>query len=210
MSLSRNFRALDTESRFHPERRDCLLLSAAVVGPDGFLFHTPIKPVGLNLEEIRSIGNLPFPAEVLLQASPPAVVRNILKELLRGYDVLVWNEEYEASQLAFLNEKDHRGRNLFCVQDVMKRAAPYVKSWNPYFSAYEYPSLSLAARAFNLEFSDPGWHDARSDAQMTLDLWVLMDQNPLYPFVRQNLSAATSPPTHEIAFQKTAQRIHQL
>ena len=178
MTLLRYCKSVDTESRALPGSPGYHLLSVAVVGSEGVELHMPIRPLGLALDDIRAINNPPYPPEVLLQANPPSLVRNIVKELLRGHTVLVWNEEHEAQQLAFLHERDQQGRRLFHVQDVMRRAAPYVKQWNSHFGDYEYPSLKLAARTMGIEFEEPGWHDARADAQMIFDLWRYMEDTP--------------------------------
>ena len=75
----------------------------------------------------------------------------------------------------------------------MKRAAPYVKGWNPYFSAYEYPQLGPSAAHFGFEFAEPGWHDARADAQMTLKIWLHMESIPPFP-----VSSSIIFPHHEL------------
>lgn len=171
---------LDSETRF-----DCngelKLLSVAIVDRHNVQLYMPVRPPGLSLEEIERINNLPFPPEVHALASPPSVVRNVVKEMLRGSTVIVWNEEHEKKIFPFLSEVDQRGRSIFRVQDAMVRASPYVKGWNPYFSAYEYPSLSACAAHLGFEFSDPGWHDARADAQMTLKIWGHMENHPPFP-----------------------------
>ena len=171
---------LDGETRFD-QNGELQLLSVAVVDSQNILLYLPVRPVGLSCEEIELMNNLPFSAEVLAIAPPPSVVRNVVKEMVRGSTVVVWNEEHERRLFPFLNEKNHEGQNIFPVQDAMKRSAPYVKDWNPYFSAYEYPSLDAAATHFGVEFSEPGWHDARADAKMTLEIWHKMERNPPFP-----------------------------
>ena len=188
MELIKNCVALDTESRRLPGSSTYHWLSVAVVGSGGAILHMPVRPIGLELEEIEMFNNPPFSPEILFQANPPSVVRNMVKELLRGLTVLVWNEKHEAEQLAFLNEKDQLGRKVFRVQDVMRRAAPYVKHWNDYFSDYEYPSLQMTATHLDLEFTEPGWHDARADAQMILDIWRYMESNPPFQVNRQTVA----------------------
>ena len=188
MELIKNCVALDTESRRLPGSSTYHWLSVAVVGPGGAILHMPVRPIGLELEEIEMFNNPPFSPEILFQANPPSVVRNMVKELLRGLTVLVWNEKHEAEQLAFLNEKDQLGRKVFRVQDVMRRAAPYVKHWNDYFSDYEYPSLQMTATHLDIEFTEPGWHDARADAQMILDIWRYMESNPPFQVNRQTVA----------------------
>ena len=172
--------ALDAETRYD-HNGELQLLSVAIVDSESVLLYMPIRPLGLSCEEIGLINNLPFSAEVHAHASPASVARNVVKELLRGTTVIVWNEEHERRLFPFLNEKDHKGRDVFPVQDAMKRAAPYVKGWNPYFSAYEYPKLGPSADHFGFEFAEPGWHDARADAQMTLRIWQHMEKNPPFP-----------------------------
>ena len=162
--------ALDTESRRLPGSADYHWLSVALVGKGGALLHTPVKPMGLALEDIERFPNLPFPPEVLYQAPPPSAVRNMVKELVRGCTLLLWYLDSETRHFPFLQERDVHGRRIFQVQDVMRRAAPYVKEWNSFFADYENPSLQLAAAHFDLEFQAPGWHDARADAQMILSL----------------------------------------
>lgn len=171
---------LDAETRFDCNG-DLQLLSVAVVDRQNILLYMPVRPIGLSSEEIGLMNDLPFSAEVLALAPPPAVVRNVVKELVRGFTVIVWNEEHERRLFPFLNEKDHKGRSVFPLQDAMKRAAPYVKGWNPYFSAYEYPQLGPSAAHFGFEFAEPGWHDARADAQMTLKIWLHMESIPPFP-----------------------------
>lgn len=176
--ISGQYVAVDSECRRLPGGSDYYLLSIAVVDKGGAKLHIPVRPMGLELDEIRQFHNPPHPPEALIQALPPSAARNVVKETLRGFTVLVWNEEHEARQLGFLYERDELGRKLFPVQDVMRRAAPYVKHWNPHFADYEYPSLHLTATTLGLEFTEPGWHDARADAQMILDLWHYMEDNP--------------------------------
>ena len=190
MGLANTIVALDTECRRLPGSNDYQLLSVAVVGSGGALLHMPVRPLGLELEEIELFHNPPFAPEILLQANPPSVVRNMVKELLRGLTVLVWYEEHEAKQLDFLMEKDALGRKVFRTQDVMRRAAPYIKDWNQKYGNYENPSLQRAANHFGLKFTEPGWHDARADAQMILDVWQHMEGKP--PFASSSHLANTA------------------
>ena len=112
MELIKNCVALDTESRRLPGSSTYHWLSVAVVGPGGAILHMPVRPIGLELEEIEMFNNPPFSPEILFQANPPSVVRNMVKELLRGLTVLVWNEKHEAEQLAFLT-RGPVGRKCF-------------------------------------------------------------------------------------------------
>ena len=171
---------LDSETRFD-RNGELKLFSVAIVDRDNVQLYMPVRPPGLSVEEIGEINNLPFPPEVHALAPPPSVVRNVVKEVAREKTMIVWCEEHEKKIFPFLNEVDQRGRNIFRVQDAMVRASPYVKRWNPYFSAYEYPSLSATAAHFGFEFSKPGWHDARADAQMTLKIWDHMENHPPFP-----------------------------
>lgn len=182
---------LDGEAK-HDHRGALRLFSAALVTSTGRVFHYPVRQPDISYEEMQLIENLPFSIDTHMQASSPSVVRNIFKEILReATNVIVFNEEHERKLFPFLNEVDSRGRPLFKVQDAMKRAAPYVKQWNPYFSDYEYPSLGMTASHFGLKFIDPGWHDAHADAQMTLDIWHYMERNP--PFSAEG---------HQVPFEK--------
>ena len=182
MFFEKHICAVDTEARENLRARDSKfyqMLSAAVVAPDGVKLHLPVKPMGVELEDIDStFNNLPFPPEVLYHAPRPSEVRNMIKAMVRGCNVLVWNAEHEEQHLPFLAERDGSGQRILPVQDVMRRAAPYVKDWNSFFADYEYPSLMRAATALGLEVTPPGWHDARADAQMVLDLWEFMEANP--------------------------------
>ena len=106
MFFEKHICAVDTEARENLRARDSKfyqMLSAAVVAPDGVKLHLPVKPMGVELEDIDStFNNLPFPPEVLYHAPRPSEVRNMIKAMVRGCNVLVWNAEHEEQHLPFL------------------------------------------------------------------------------------------------------------
>ena len=172
--------AIDLETTQVPRRSGYHMSQLAMVWADGRNpLVTPVKIPGASLEDLMEIEpRLPYSAEEHFHAPPPSQVNNVVKAAVRGHDILDFNVEYDAEFLPFLNERDHRRRRVFKVQDVMLRAAPYVKDWNPFFAAYEYPSLKLVADTFGLSFEEPGWHSAWADAKMLLDVWAYMEANP--------------------------------
>ena len=91
---------LDSETRFD-RNRTVQLFSVAIVDRHNVQLYIPVRPPELSLEEIERINNLPFPPEVHALASPPSVVRNVVKEMLRGSTVIVWNEEHEKKYFHF-------------------------------------------------------------------------------------------------------------
>ena len=171
--------SFDSESGAPAGSNEFHLLSIALVSERGVELYTPVQPLNLTPEQIATIPNLPFPVDVHCQAPSPATVRNIVKEMLRDVPlILTWNLPHETRVLPFLKERDGSGKPVFRVQDVMKRSAPYNKKWNSFFSDYEFPTLEMAARKAGLQFQEPGWHDARADAKMVLDLWKFYETNP--------------------------------
>ena len=162
------------------------LISVAMVRANGGeSYVTPVKIPGVLVEDLMEIeSRLPYSAEEHFHAPPPSQVRNVVKAGARGHTVLAYNLEHDSQYLPFLDERDHYGRRIFRVQDVMLRAAPYVADWNPFFASYEYPPLKIVAETFGLSFEKPGWHSARANAQMTLDIWAYMEANP--PSYRAN------------------------
>ena len=169
-----------------PRRSGSWMSSFACVWADGRNpTVTPVKIPGASIEDYMEIEQrLPYSAEEHFFAPSPSQINNGLKAALCGHTIIDFNVEYDAQFLPLLNERDQHGDKVFNVQDVMLRAAPYVKDWNPFFAAYEYPSLKLVADTFGLTFERPGWHSSWADAKMLLDIWAYMEANP--PFYRAN------------------------
>ena len=183
------------ETRRIPDSSGRHLAAVALIRGDGREpYVTPVKIPGRSIEDIEGIKNLPYPADAIYQAPPPSVVRNVVKSLAFGATVLIWNQEHVTQCMPFLNERDQRGRRIFQVQDVMRRAAPYRRSWNPFYTDYEYPTLELAAETFGLTFEDPASHSARACAQMVLNIWAHMEANPPFHLANKELLTEVTPP----------------
>lgn len=171
--------ALDTECRRFGDSDEYKLVQIAVVAEHRPLYMTTVRPLGVNLDEPGVTHGMPFSADQLQLSPTQAQVSNFVKELIRGCRILVWNLEHEAKVLKWLGEKDKDKRLVLDVQDVMERAAPYLKDWSNFHHGYEWSSLQRAARAFDLPFKSPGWHDAYADASMLIDMWDWLHDHPL-------------------------------
>ena len=54
------------------------------------------------------------------------------------------------------------------------------------------PSLKLALD-MGIEFEEPGWHDARADAQMIFDLWRYMEETPPFKTAAEMMRIERTP-----------------
>jgi len=96
--------------------------------------------------------------------------------------------------MPFLNERDKQSRRIFKVQDVMRRAAPYLGSRSPFFADYDYPTLELASKKLGLAFDCLASNSARACALMILDIWAHMEANPPFHLANKELLTEVTPP----------------
>ena len=195
MTVKGTIVAVHCETRQIPRSSGHQLTAVALIRGDGREpYVTPVKIPGRSVEDIEEIKNLPYPADAIFQAPPPSVVRNVVRSLVSGATVLVWNEEHVTQRMTFLNERDKQGRRIFKVQDVMRRAAPYLSSRNPFFADYEYPTLELASKKLGLAFDCPASYSAQACGLMILDIWAHMEANPPYHLANKELLTEVTPP----------------
>ena len=155
---------VDSESRRVSQEEDFELVAvAAVSSTRGPVYCSLIRPE--NPDPSRW-SRPPYLGRILATSPTREQVTEQLKELLYGKDIGVWGSDHEKKVFPFLEESD-RAHRFYRVQDVMERAAPYLKPWNAYFGNYEWSKQTDASRAFGLSYDRPGPHNALADALMT-------------------------------------------
>ena len=179
MNSNNEMLALDTERRrLGPDDPYELISIGLYSSTRGPLVCHPVRPLyDCPAKWEKQLG---LAAGVLMSAPTYHSTCSSVRAHTMWRDVLVWNKAHEIEVMPYLSEIAESGRPLHNLQDVMRRCAPLLRDWNPYFGDYQFPSLADAADELGLSFSVGGHHTANSDAQMLIQIWNLLEANPFH------------------------------
>ena len=149
---------------------------ALISSTRGHILTTLVQPRKTDPSDYSKLG---YSSASLAAAPPYSQVSRQLKAEMAGKEVWCWNLAHEKVVFPWMSSTLESGSQLYNMQCLMTRSAPYINGWISRYGCYKWPKQTDVAAAFGLRYQDPGAHQATADATMCRDILAYLQRTEL-------------------------------